>query len=452
MVILIDTCYTPSIPLEDDKQYYWKVKATDTRGRSRINVGFPNSFITNTSNDNPLPCQLNSPINDTIINAGTARLSWKIDEDPDIGDVPIYELHYANNMTFNNERILPYIYHQRTNINLPDSVLGEVFWKVVAHSYKSDFTDGGTSVSSVSHFFIKGTYFLEPKSIDAGSPIVINSNDPYTIKWKCYDIDTLCLEYSIDGGGSWALISDIIPSSSDQYLWDPPNLSNNNCRLRLSDRSDNSFYSVSESFSLQIPDGTLPIQLSSFSIEKVSEGVLLKWVTESETDNMGFNIYRAISIHENIPPDSSFVKINRSLIPGNGSTSKKNEYQYIDRLTYFDKICWYKLEDICYNGMSRLTSAICTKIPRPETFYLSQNHPNPFNTNTVISYQLPNPSFVKFTVYDLRGRLVSTLVNERKNAGYYSVEWNSSNVASGIYFFRIEADDFTKVKKCLIVK
>lgn len=85
-------------------------------------------------------------------------------------------------------------------------------------------------------------------------------------------------------------------------------------------------------------------------------------------------------------------------------------------------------------------------------FLLYQNYPNPFNSTTIISYQIPKSSFVKLYVYDIKGRLVETLVNEHKNAGYHSVEWNSENVGSGIFFYRIDAGEFSSVKKCLVVK
>jgi len=88
----------------------------------------------------------------------------------------------------------------------------------------------------------------------------------------------------------------------------------------------------------------------------------------------------------------------------------------------------------------------------PIEFALNQNYPNPFNSTTTISYQLPKSSIVKLSIYDINGRLVETLVNEKKNADYYTVEWNAGSVFSGIYFYRIEAGDFMQVKKCLVVK
>ena len=91
-------------------------------------------------------------------------------------------------------------------------------------------------------------------------------------------------------------------------------------------------------------------------------------------------------------------------------------------------------------------------IINPINSNLLQNYPNPFNPTTTISYELPKSTYVKLSIYDITGRLVETLVNEHKNAGYYSVNWNAANVSSGIYFYRIDAGEFRSVRKCLVVK
>jgi len=88
----------------------------------------------------------------------------------------------------------------------------------------------------------------------------------------------------------------------------------------------------------------------------------------------------------------------------------------------------------------------------PEQIALVGNYPNPFNPSTTILFQLPKSSFVKLSIYDINGRLVELLVNEQKNAGYYSVNWNAEKVGSGIYFYRINAGEFSSVKKCLVIK
>jgi hypothetical protein len=99
----------------------------------------------------------------------------------------------------------------------------------------------------------------------------------------------------------------------------------------------------------------------------------------------------------------------------------------------------------------------------PEVFSLSQNYPNPFNPTTVITYNIPSNvksqtlasqsgSNVKLVIYDLLGKEVTTLVNEKQSPGTYSVKFNGSNFASGVYFYRIEAGEFVDTKRMVLLK
>ncbi|MFZ1416502.1 MAG: T9SS type A sorting domain-containing protein, partial [Defluviicoccus sp.] len=88
----------------------------------------------------------------------------------------------------------------------------------------------------------------------------------------------------------------------------------------------------------------------------------------------------------------------------------------------------------------------------PVGFDLKQNYPNPFNPKTVISYGLQINSFVKLIVYDALGNEVSNLVNEKQNAGTYTVDFDGSNFSSGVYYYRIDAGSFTQTKKMLLIK
>jgi hypothetical protein len=92
------------------------------------------------------------------------------------------------------------------------------------------------------------------------------------------------------------------------------------------------------------------------------------------------------------------------------------------------------------------------EVPIIGNFQLFQNYPNPFNPTTTIPYQITKTSFAKLSIYDINGRLVKKLVSEQQNTGFYKVEWNADKVVSGIYFYRIEAGEYSRVKKCLVVK
>lgn len=90
--------------------------------------------------------------------------------------------------------------------------------------------------------------------------------------------------------------------------------------------------------------------------------------------------------------------------------------------------------------------------PRPETFALEQNYPNPFNPTTVITYQLPVASTVSLKVYDMLGREVATLFSGRQAPGRYQATFNASGLASGMYFYRLQAGDFVQTRKMLLIK
>ena len=87
-----------------------------------------------------------------------------------------------------------------------------------------------------------------------------------------------------------------------------------------------------------------------------------------------------------------------------------------------------------------------------KVFSLSQNYPNPFNPSTVINYGIPKTSMVKITVFDILGREVGTLINDLQQPCSYSVKFDASNLASGVYMYKIQAGDFTDTKKMLLVK
>ncbi|GAB6283660.1 MAG: hypothetical protein STSR0008_24470 [Ignavibacterium sp.] len=86
------------------------------------------------------------------------------------------------------------------------------------------------------------------------------------------------------------------------------------------------------------------------------------------------------------------------------------------------------------------------------SFELLQNYPNPFNTSTLISYQLPVNSLVTLKVYDILGREVAKLVNEEKPVGVYEVEFNATNLPSGVYFYKLQAGSFSETKKLILLK
>ena len=97
-------------------------------------------------------------------------------------------------------------------------------------------------------------------------------------------------------------------------------------------------------------------------------------------------------------------------------------------------------------GIKNISSEI------PSSFSLSQNYPNPFNPITIIKFDIPMNNYVTLKIHDVLGREVAMLVNEQLKAGTYQADWDASNYASGIYFYKLYTDNFSQTKRMVLVK
>lgn len=93
-----------------------------------------------------------------------------------------------------------------------------------------------------------------------------------------------------------------------------------------------------------------------------------------------------------------------------------------------------------------------SKLEVPTQYELWQNFPNPFNPITKIIYGVPKPTRVTVKIFNTLGQEVATLVDEQKEAGYYSIQWNTNNISSGIYFYQMRAGNYIKTKKMLYLR
>lgn len=100
----------------------------------------------------------------------------------------------------------------------------------------------------------------------------------------------------------------------------------------------------------------------------------------------------------------------------------------------------------------KYSEIVDVSISTPVSFSLEQNYPNPFNPETKIKYSIPQNTFVTLRVYNILGREVASLVNEHKSAGYYEVDFNAQNLASGIYVYMLRAGTFNETKKMNLIK
>jgi hypothetical protein len=195
---------------------------------------------------------------------------------------------------------------------------------------------------------------------------------------------------------------------------------------------------------LKIWQSALPVELASFTSSVNGKNVTLNWITAGEINNSGFDIERK-NVNGNDYTKTGFVA-------GNGTISQQVSYEFTDKNLNSGKYN-YRLKQIDMNGnyaYYELRNSV--EVALPGKFSLSQNYPNPFNPSTKIEYALPADGKVSMTVYDINGKLISTLVNDYKTAGYYTAEFNASGLSSGVYFYSINFNGMSKVMKMTVLK
>jgi glucose/arabinose dehydrogenase len=186
----------------------------------------------------------------------------------------------------------------------------------------------------------------------------------------------------------------------------------------------------------------VPVELISFNATIIDGKVRLDWFTSTETNNAGFEIERS---QDGVNYEVIFF------IGGNGTTTHRNVYSYIDE-EVTSGICYYRLKQVDFDGSYEYLKVVAVDLGLPETFILEQNYPNPFNPKTVINYQVPKNGIITLKVYDVLGNETATLVDEVKIAGSYSVDFDASQLTSGIYFYKLTAEDFSSVRKMILLK
>ncbi|HEY3251339.1 MAG TPA: T9SS type A sorting domain-containing protein, partial [Ignavibacteria bacterium] len=209
-------------------------------------------------------------------------------------------------------------------------------------------------------------------------------------------------------------------------------------------------------FALTDASAPLPVQLCSFNASVNNRTVNLEWITCSEVNNMGFDIERR-QYNPEINNYNEWTKV--SFVNGNGTTNEQKIYLYKDNKLVSGKY-QYRLKQIDYNGNYEyfdLNSPSEVVIGRPNAAELYQNYPNPSNPNTKVDFQIPFDSKVSLRIFDITGKEVAVLIDKQVDAGFYTSDFNGSNFASGVYFYRLiaestEGQKFSKTLKMILIK
>lgn len=181
--------------------------------------------------------------------------------------------------------------------------------------------------------------------------------------------------------------------------------------------------------------------------------ITVRWNTETEMDNAGFNVYRSTGIED------ARTLLNGELIQARGNELRGANYAFNDWNVTDGTTYYYWIEDVNLHGKTATHGPVevSKKARTPTVFSLAQNSPNPFNPLTEIQYDLPRTSRVRLEVYNVLGQRVATLVDDIQTAGTKVARWNGKNdggvaVSGGVYFYRLEAGEFVDVKKMVLLK
>jgi hypothetical protein len=190
------------------------------------------------------------------------------------------------------------------------------------------------------------------------------------------------------------------------------------------------------------PQWNVAVDLASFEAVSSDGMITLNWRTMSEISNASWIIER----------DGKMI----ATLEGQGDKETSTDYTYTDRDVVNGLTYSYTLKAVNYDGnedvYGPVTATPAASGTLPSEYALSQNYPNPFNASTVIRYSLASNDHVSLKIYNVYGQEVASLVDADQKAGQYTVQWNGSGISSGVYFYTLNAGDFSQTKKMVYTK
>ena len=214
--------------------------------------------------------------------------------------------------------------------------------------------------------------------------------------------------------------------------------------------NNNSGWTVGHLGTVAATENSTPVELTSFTVGVNDNNVLLSWQTSTETNNAGFEIQRKIA--GPLPGVEQNEWVNIGFVEGHGTTTNENNYSFTDKNLEPGNYS-YKLVQKDFDGTHTESKIVNVKVvSNPVEYVLSQNYPNPFNPTTKIKYTIPKAGEVTLKVYNAIGQEVASIVNNFKEAGTYSVDFNAASFVSGVYLYKLTAGNYSQVRKMILLK
>ncbi len=308
-----------------------------------------------------------------------------------------------------------------------------------------------------------GYNLVEITNVGAGAGGFSNGTNNDIVGAGTYNLSTT-LEENNTTNGTWTLKT--TDGSAAINAGDPDNIANNGVAIPTTDQRGANRKDATDIGAYEYWDdaGSLPVTLSIFTAQFIENTPMLYWTTQSETDNMGWFVYRG--------EENSFTTSEKisDFIEGHGTTTQQQSYIYEDRIqnpqvgdTYY-----YWLESVDYSGIVNHYDKVAVLtipdqpdpggglIPEPVRYGLFQNEPNPVISSTKISFNLPETSQVELNIYNLKGQLVKSLysgVASSKTLDWNGKDGNGNELQAGVYLYKLLVNGKTaETKKLILMK
>jgi YVTN family beta-propeller protein len=280
----------------------------------------------------------------------------------------------------------------------------------------------------------------------------VSPGQPTTITWTTpsgyqQQITAADIHYSLDNGANWTQVANQIPNSGS-YTWAVPQAFTTEARILVTLWKGTEVFGQGmsqETFAITAP---VPTRLKTFDIAVEDGAAVLRWETSVEFGMEGFRIVRSQA------KEGLYEEVKDGVIAA-GGRAEGSSYEFRDATIRANQAYFYKLQEVTSDGIG--TEFGPYSVTFKLAFGLEQNVPNPFNPTTTIKYSIAEDADVSLVVYDVAGRQVRTLVNQRQRADVHRVTWDGLNdqgtrVASGMYFYKLVAGKFTQTKKMMLLK
>ena len=303
----------------------------------------------------------------------------------------------------------------------------------------SDASDPQVLDVSANPFTIAYISLLTPTD---GETVLTGS--PYTITWKTEGIINIKIEYSTNEGTNWTTIATSVDANKGSYKWNVPLAVIQSCKIKITDISKPTVFDSNENgFTVKQIIVVSPAENARWAIGSTQ---LIQWQSYSVSKvNIEYSVDNGLNWDTLAVDVPSSVGIYYWIIPN--TPSQNCLVRVVDAANLENYGVNQK-----YFSIGTFTDAEEDRIKIPDGYELGQNYPNPFNPTTSIIYKIPRDNFVVLKVFDLLGKEVYTLVNERKRAGTYKVVFDGSEIPSGVYIYTIRTADYQAAKKFMLVK